>query len=66
MLYRVSYEIDVEANTHLEAAEGAYEAMRDPSSMYPVLDVVEIDEDGERVDEPVRFDLSEVGKFAYQ
>lgn len=38
--YRVIYEIDVEADTPEAAAREAYECMRDPESMPPMLDVV--------------------------
>ncbi len=52
-LYRVIYVIDVNAPDVRQAAERAYELMRDPASLRPVLDVLE--NSGERT----RIDLSE-------
>jgi len=52
-LYRVVYAIDVSAKSPQQAAEHAYEIMRDPESMCPVLDV--LDSEGRRT----RVDLSE-------
>jgi hypothetical protein len=40
-LYRVVYVIDVNAPSAHKAAECAYEIMRDPQSLRPVLDVLE-------------------------
>lgn len=40
--YRVTYVIDVEADSALDAAREAYECMVDPASMAPVLQVREI------------------------
>lgn len=43
MDYRVQYEIDVlDVESPLAAAQEAYENLRDPSSMAPVLDVTEV------------------------
>jgi hypothetical protein len=53
-LYRVVYMIDVNGLSPRQAAERAYEIMKDPESMRPVLDV--LDATGERM----RVDLSEV------
>ena len=52
-LYRVVYVIDVSAMDPQQAAEHAYEIMRDPESMRPILDV--LDSTGRRT----RVDLSE-------
>lgn len=41
--YRIRYEIDIEAETPLEAAREAYECMRSPESMLPILEVFEND-----------------------
>jgi hypothetical protein len=38
--YRVVYEIDVVANSEVEAAIQAYESMIDPESMAPCLEVI--------------------------
>jgi hypothetical protein len=38
--YRVVYEIDVVANSEVEAAVQAYEAMIDPASIAPCLEVI--------------------------
>ena len=52
-LFRVVYAIDLDASSALEAARKALEMMRDPSSMAPVLDV--LDHNGN----VTRFDLCE-------
>jgi hypothetical protein len=52
-LYRVVYMIDVNARNAQQAAERAYDLMKDPQSMRPVLDV--IDANGRRT----RVDLSD-------
>ncbi len=38
--YRVVYEIDVEAQSEVDAAIQAYESMIDPQSMAPCLEVI--------------------------
>ena len=40
-LFRVVYAIDVNARQVLQAARCAYEIMRDPASLRPVLDILE-------------------------
>jgi len=52
-LYRVVYVIDVSAMNPQQAAEHAYEIMRDAESMRPVLDVLD------SAGQPTRVDLSE-------
>ena len=52
-LYRVVYVMDISAMDPQQAAEHAYEIMRDPESMRPILDV--LDSTGRRT----RVDLSE-------
>ena len=52
-LYRVVYMIDIDARNAQQAAERAYDLMKDPQSMRPVLDV--LDAAGRRA----RVDLSE-------
>jgi len=39
-MYRVTYEIDVEAETPTEAAREAYDCMIDSESAPPILDVI--------------------------
>ena len=53
-LYRVVYVIDINAMNPRQAAERAYEIMKDPQSIRPVLDI--IDSVGRRT----RVDLSDV------
>jgi hypothetical protein len=53
-LYRVVYVIDVNAMNPRQAAERAYELMKDPASMRPVLEI--IDSSGRQT----RVDLSDV------
>lgn len=52
-LYRVVYVIDINAKCARQAAERAYQIMKDPQSMPPVLDI--IDAHGRRT----RVDLSQ-------
>ena len=52
-LYRVVYVIDINGRSPQRAAEHAYEIMRDPESMRPVLDVLD------SAGQPTRVDLSE-------
>ena len=52
-LYRVVYVIDVSAMNPQQAAEHAYEIMRDAQSMRPILDVLD------SAGQPTRVDLSE-------
>jgi len=52
-LYRVVYVIDINAKCARQAAERAYQIMKDPQSMPPVLDI--LDADGRRT----RIDLSQ-------
>lgn len=40
-LYRVVYVIDVNAMNPRQAADRAYEIMRDPQSLRPVLDIID-------------------------
>ena len=40
-LYRVVYVIDVNAMNPRQAADRAYEIMRDPQSIRPVLDIID-------------------------
>jgi hypothetical protein len=40
-LYRVVYMIDIGASNPQQAAKNAYEIMKDPQSMRPVLDVLD-------------------------
>jgi hypothetical protein len=49
-LYRVVYVIDVNARSPRPAAERAYEIMKDPASMRPVLDIVDSSGRQTRVD----------------
>ncbi|MHB9071669.1 MAG: hypothetical protein ACYC54_15020 [Sedimentisphaerales bacterium] len=37
--FRVTYSIDVEAKSELDAAKQVYQIMQDPNSFLPVLDV---------------------------
>ena len=53
-LYRVVYVIDINAMNPRQAAERAYEIMKDPQSIRPVLDI--IDSSGRQT----RVDLSDV------
>ena len=53
-LYRVVYVIDINAMNPRQAAERAYEIMKDPQSIQPVLDI--IDSSGRQT----RVDLSDV------
>ena len=53
-LYRVVYVIDINAINPRQAAERAYEIMKDPRSIRPVLDI--IDSSGQQT----RVDLSDV------
>jgi hypothetical protein len=45
-MYRVKWEIDIEAGSHEEAALKALQIQRDPSSIATVFDVVEAGADG--------------------
>ena len=38
-MFRVTYSIDIEAKTELEAAKQVYQIMQDPKSFKPILDV---------------------------
>lgn len=49
-LYRVIYVIDVNASDPQQVAECAYEMMKDPESMRPVLDVLDAKSRCTRVD----------------
>ena len=61
--YRVVYEMDIEASSHLQAARRVHEIMLDPESIPPVLWVYQIlSEEGEEleiVDIPDEIDLYE-------
>ena len=48
-MFRVIYEIDLEADTAEDAALEAYKVMTDPESIPPVFDVIQwdVNEDGE-------------------
>jgi hypothetical protein len=49
-LYRVVYVIDINAKCAKQAAERAYQIMKDPQSMPPVLDIIAVDGRRTRVD----------------
>jgi len=49
-LYRVVYMIDTNAENARQAAEQAYQIMKDPKSMPPVLDIIDVDGRWTRVD----------------
>ena len=49
-LYRVVYVIDINARNARQAAERTYEIMKDPGSMRPVLDVLDVAGQRTRVD----------------
>jgi hypothetical protein len=53
-LYRVVYVIDINAMNPRQAAERAYEIMKDPQSIQPVLDIID------SVGRQTRVDLSDV------
>ena len=49
-LYRVAYVIDLNATNPRQAAERAYEIMKDPASWPPVLDIIDSSGRQTRVD----------------
>ncbi len=55
--YRVVWEIDIDAESHEEAASEALSIQRDPNSIATCFDVVEIDESGKHLSGSWTFDL---------
>jgi hypothetical protein len=58
--YKVTYEIDVDAGSHREAAEIVHGWLLDPSSMAPIFEVQEWTvEENDKLSDPVFIDLFE-------